>query len=54
MGPCLSIELLWEELMWSTHNGWIGKSFLTSRIHYKELCPFQPTHLRLMSKSTIF
>ncbi len=40
--------------MWATHDGWMDKSFLTSRIHYKELRPFQPTHLQLMSKSTIF
>ncbi len=23
-------------------------------IHYKESCPFQPMHLQLLSKSTIF
>jgi len=42
MAPCLSIELLWEELMWATHDGWMDKSFLTSQIHYKEFYRFQP------------
>ncbi len=45
MGPCLSIELLWEELMWAIHDDWMDKSFLTSHIHYKEFYPLQPTHL---------
>ncbi len=33
---------------------WFVFIFLGSAFHYKEFCPYQPTHLQLMSKSTIF